>query len=299
MAVCNSLEEQAMKKHGIWIGMVLAAVAILLADRTESILMNPQLTPAQFLDTMPYWTVVFFGRSFILIQPSSTFFVYLLGFLMIGLGVLFLKKKTQERSRFYFGVGLILWGVGTLLAGSSYQAFGYELKCAGLDYCTFTSKFELTYLLITGFSIDFLMAGIAHASLPKSRRGIWIRVAAFHSLAYFLLLFIGVLVPVQLLVTYEFFMAFYLGSFLLMFVWNIRHARVHQDLVNKRLIVIWILFLLVNVGYFIALFSGYAEPLYEDYGIWFNANDVLHVLIILWAAAIYKLVYPILKDSNS
>ncbi|MCK7485249.1 MAG: hypothetical protein MZU97_06590 [Bacillus subtilis] len=31
------------------------------------------------------------------------------------------------------------------------EDLGYELKCEGLDYCTFTSKFELAYLLITGF----------------------------------------------------------------------------------------------------------------------------------------------------
>jgi hypothetical protein len=287
-----------MKKYGIWIGMSLASVAILLADRTESIWMIPNLTPAHFLQGMPYWTVTLFGNSFVLIQPSSTFFVYVLGFLMIGLGVLFLRNKKQERSRRYFGTGLILWGIGTLLAGTSYQAFGYVLKCAGLDYCTFTSKFELIYLLVTGFSIDFLVAGIAHASLPETKRNAWTRVAVVHSALYFLILFVGVLAPIYLLVTYEFFMAFYLGSFLLMFVWNIRHFRVQKDLVNRNLIVIWILFLLVNVGYFVALFSGYAEPLYEAAGIWFNANDVLHVLIILWAFAIYKMVYPILKDSQ-
>ncbi|MCK7485156.1 MAG: hypothetical protein MZU97_06075 [Bacillus subtilis] len=84
-----------------------------------------------------------------------------------------------------------------------------------------------------------------------------------------------------MLVTYEFFMAFYLGSFLLMFVWNIKHYRIHKDSMNKRLIGIWFLFLGVNIGYFVALFSGYATPLYESTGIWFNANDVLHVLIII------------------
>jgi hypothetical protein len=288
-----------MKKYGIWIGLVLAVFAILLSDGTASILLVPNVTPAQFLEAMPYWTVPFFGSSFVLIQPSSTFFVYLLGVLMIVLGVRFIKTRKEDRSRFYFGIGLILWGVGTLLAGSSYQAFGYELKCAGLDYCTFTSKFELVYLLVTGFSIDFLVVGIACASIPESKRTLWIRIAILHSSIYFVLLFIGVLTPLYLLVTYEFFMAVYLVSFLLMFVWNIKHYQTFKDPVNKRLIAIWLLFLGVNVGYFVALFSGYAEPLYETTGIWFNSNDVLHVLIILWAFAIYKMVYPILKDTPS
>jgi hypothetical protein len=287
-----------MKKYGLWIGMFVAILIILLADRTDSILLVPNTTPIEYLEGMPTWTISLFGGSFVLIQPSSTFFVYLLGFLMIGLGGSFLQTKNQEQSRNLFGIGLILWGVGTLLAGSSYQAFGYELKCEGLDYCTFTSKFELVYLLVTGFSIDFMVAGIAYSSLKADKRALWIRIAIIHSVLYFLFLFIGVLVPVYLLITYEFFMAFYLGSFLLMFVWNIKHYRAHKDAVNQRLIVIWILFLLVNIGYFVALFSGFAQPLYEATGIWFNANDVLHVLIILWAFAIFKLIQPILKDTD-
>jgi hypothetical protein len=288
-----------MKKYGLWFGMALAVMAILLVDRTGSLLLEPNVTPIEYLEGMPTWTISLFGSSFVLIQPSSTFFVYLLGFLMIGLGIRFLRTKKQEQSRNLFGIGLILWGVGTLLAGSSYQAFGYELKCEGLDYCTFTSKFELVYLLITGFSIDFMVAGIAYSSLKAAKRALWIRIALLHSALYFLFLFIGVLIPVYLLITYEFFMAFYLGSFLLMFVWNIRHYRIHKDLINKRLIGIWLLFLGVNIGYFIALFSGYATPLNESTGIWFNANDVLHVLIILWAVAIYKWILPSLEDATN
>ncbi|MCK7485250.1 MAG: hypothetical protein MZU97_06595 [Bacillus subtilis] len=67
---------------------------------------------------------------------------------------------------------------------------------------------------------------------------------------------------------------------------------------NQRLIFIWLLFLGVNIGYFIALFSGHAIPLYESTGIWFNANDVLHVLIIVWAVAIYQLIHPTLQGQN-
>ncbi|MCK7485154.1 MAG: hypothetical protein MZU97_06065 [Bacillus subtilis] len=136
-----------MKKYGLWFGMALAVFIILLADRTGSLLLVPNITPLQYLQGMPIWTISLFGGSFVFIQPSSTFFVYLLGILMIVLGVRFFHTTKSQQSRKFFGIGLILWGVGTLLAGTSYQAFGYELKCEGLDYCTFTSKFELAYLL--------------------------------------------------------------------------------------------------------------------------------------------------------
>ncbi|MCK7485155.1 MAG: hypothetical protein MZU97_06070 [Bacillus subtilis] len=50
--------------------------------------------------------------------------------------------------------------------------------------------------MITGFSIDFLVAGIAHSSLPSAKRAIWIRIAMIHSVAYFIFLFIGVVTPI-------------------------------------------------------------------------------------------------------
>ena len=287
-----------MKKYGLWIGMLLAVLAILLADRTASILMTPTITPAEFLNGMPSWTLSFFGQSFILIQPSSTLFVYLLGLIMIALGLVFLRTLNHQQSRRLFGIGLILWGIGTLLAGTSYQAFGYVLKCDGLEACTFTSKFELIYLLITGFSIDFMVAAIAYTSLIGQKQRVLINIALLHSIAYFFLLFLGVIVPIHLLITYEFFMAFYLGSFLVMFLLNIRHYRLHKDLLNQRLILIWSLFLLVNVGYFIALFANFSATLYETTGLWFNANDVLHLLIIGWAFAIFYALKPTMKDTD-
>jgi hypothetical protein len=61
---------------------------------------------------------------------------------------------------------------------------------------------------------------------------------------------------------------------------------------HRRLWNLWLLFLGVNAAYFVALFSGYALPLYESTGIWFNENDVLHVLLLAWMVLWVTLVKP-------
>jgi purine-cytosine permease-like protein len=97
----------------------------------------------------------------------------------------------------------------------------------------------------------------------------------------------GEILPVRFMVSYEGFMAFLGGNFVLMFGLNLHHYQSCRDGLNLRLTRLWIGFLAVNIGYFVALFTGFAEPLYARYGIWFNANDTLHTLLILWAGQIF------------
>lgn len=280
-----------MKRKSVIVAMIILGMAlILIFDNTHSILLSPLTSPEAFLASMPYWNISFFGLEFVFIQPSSSFFVYLLGGLMIAIGVVFLKNGKKHPSRLYFAIALILWGIGTLLAGSSYQAFGFELKCRDLDYCVFTSKFELLYLLVTAISIEFMVVSTAYVSLKPENRQKLIRYAFFHGIGYFLFLFIGIILPVQFLISYEGFMVFMGGNFVLMFILNILHYKKHKDRLNLQFIRLWLLFLLVNVGYFIYLFSGLSEILYANPGIWFNANDVLHLLLIGWAIGIYRLL---------
>jgi len=269
---------------------------ILIFDHTSTLLMNPLVTPSSFLLGMPSVNMSLFDTQFVLIQPSSTIFVYLLGLLMIGLGIFFLLTKGTHKSRFLFGIGLILWGLGAIFAGTSYQAFGYELKCLGMDYCLFTSKFEFVYLLLTAYSINFILTAVAYLEKDELSRNRLIQFAMYHSLAYTIFLFIGVIIPSRFMVSYEGFMMFVGGEFVLMFVVNLKNHLQQKDFLNRNFVIVWILFFLVNVFYFIYLFSGVSETLYEVNHIWFNANDVLHILLMGWALAIYFLVGKQLKD---
>ncbi len=139
----------------IFFGMAVMILSVCLFSNTESLLMLPLTTPDQFLSGMPYITFSIPGKDIILIQPSSTILVYLLGLIMIAIGVYFLVAKNNQQSRYYWAIGLILWGVSAIVAGTSYQAFGFELKCRGQEHCLFTSNFELVYMLLTAYCDQF------------------------------------------------------------------------------------------------------------------------------------------------
>lgn len=265
-------------------------LVIIQFSNTGSLLLEPITSPDNFLSTMPYTQVSIFGRVLVLIQPSSTFFVYALGVLMIIVGIYFLVTRQTQQSRFYWAIGLILWGISAIVAGTSYQAFGYELKCRGQEYCLFTSDFELVYMLLTAYCINFLVAATGYTSLGVTGRKRLILFSIIDSLAYSVYLLIGAVLPVKFLISYEGFMAFIGVNFIIMFILNIRHYLRYKDPLNRNLIIIWIGFLVVNIGYFVFLLWGLGAKLYLKFGMWFTENDVLHILLILWVILIFFLL---------
>jgi hypothetical protein len=249
--------------------------------------MIPTTSPEAFLSSIPHIPLTIFGKTLTLIEPNSTILVYLLVLIMVGLGIGFLSTKNNNKGRRYWGIGLILWGLGAITAGTSYQAFGYELKCHERDLCQFTTSFELVYMLLTAYSINFLVAATGYISVGEVGQKRLLRFSIIDSLAYSFFLLIGAVIPIRFMVSYEGFMVFMIGNFILMFILNIRHYKIYRDRLNYSLIWLWIGFLIVNIGYFVALFVGFAEPLFTKFGIWFNENDILHTLLILWAGQIY------------
>jgi uncharacterized membrane protein len=280
----------------LFIGMLVMIAVVCVFSNTSTLLLTPLTQPDQFLAGMPHVTLSLFGWHPVLIQPSSTILVYLLGLLMVALGIYFLAAQKEQKSRKYWGIGLILWGISAIAAGTSYQAFGYELKCRGRELCLFTDNFELVYMLLTAYSINFLVAATGYTSLGAVGRKRIIRFAIIDSIAYSLFMLVGAVLPVQFMVSYEGFMAFIGGNFVLMFILAIRYYKAKRDRLNLKLIWIWVGFLGVNLGYFAALFSGFPEALYANRGIWFNANDTLHVLLILWAGMVFLMLKKDLAD---
>jgi len=94
----------------IFLGMMIVILSIWIFSNAESLLNQPLTAPNQFLSDMPYNTLSIFGKDVILIQPSSTILVYLLGWIMIVFGVYFLVTKKNQQSRYYWAIGLIVVG---------------------------------------------------------------------------------------------------------------------------------------------------------------------------------------------
>lgn len=249
-----------------------------------NILIEPNITPIEYLALKPYIEI----ESLIIIVPSSTIIVYLLGILILYIGCRFLREKKQ-----LWGFSMIFWGLSTLLAGSSYQGFGYELKCEGYDYCVFTSFLETWYLFFTAISISLLAIAFSKQFYNKSWLIFYSKIAL---IIYTALLLIGSIFNVYVLISYELFTVFFMPVFLVLFVINIRNHLKNKQEIDKDFIKLWIIFLLVNLSYYIYYIPGFTDRLYESTTIWFSANDVLHVGLIIWFVYFnFKLVPKISK----
>jgi len=171
--------------------------------RLDLIDYRPKITPEEFLGSLPHWHVKFAGLDFILIQPSSTVIVYLVAVLTMGAGMHFLWLCRSQRTRLWWGIGLVLSGFGALLAGTSYQAFGYEIKCAGRQVCTWTSWWEVAYLLFSAAGMSAMLVAVAYSCTTGIFRKTVSVFAVVSTAVYAVLLLIGAFVPVRFLVSFE------------------------------------------------------------------------------------------------
>lgn len=280
------------KYKKIFIGYSAIVLIILGIFVPKSLLVEPVITPAEYLENIPYWSI---GNT-ILIVPSSTLFIYGLGLFTMFLGVSFLKKKKELSN--WWGISMLLWGLGAILAGTSYQGFGYELKCSGQAFCLFTSWFELSYLFATAISIATLAVAIAKSILPEKQQKPLLYYAALSSVIYPIILMIGSIFEIRVLISYELFTIFFMPLFVVFFVYSVIYYKKQKDVLNKTLIITWLLFLVVNISYYIYYFLGITQSLYEAFNIWFSANDVLHILLLLWMIYLWVKVKPLIDKQS-
>jgi hypothetical protein len=270
------------KKYMILIASIV--VLILLFLFPVSLLQIPTLTAIEYLEMKPYIHIA----NIIIIVPSSTIIVFVLGIITIYIGIKL--YKLDETYKKYWGISLILWGIGTLLAGTSYQGLGYELKCSMQTFCLFTSWFELSYLYMTALSITFMAYAVAIKSLSKKYLDTYLVIVYIGFIFYTMSLVLGTIFEIKLWITYEWFLLFFLLYFVSFFVINFKNNKKTPNTFDKKLIFVWMLMLMINVVYFIYFYSGIPEILYDNYNIWFSANDVLHVGLIYWMYYIYKTI---------
>ena len=258
---------------------------------------DPELTPANWCEAQPCMKIQIASRKFILTQPTSTFLVYFLGVLTIAAGLYFLKIRDNEISRLWWGISLLLWGAGALLAGTSYQAFGYEIKCAGRQSCAWTSWWEVVYLMFQQVSMDAMLVAVGYSCTEGSLRVILSAYALVCAVVYVILTFVGGILPVKSLITFNLMVWVSTPILVLFFVLNGWRYYILRDPMDFALLVTWILLLLTSATYFIYDDLDITQKLWAGgEGIWFSQNDVLHVCLILWVIYIATVVANRVKD---
>jgi hypothetical protein len=236
------------------------------------------------------------STELILVQPSSTVLVYFLGILTIGVGLYFLRMRGHWQSRLWWGIALLLWGVGALLAGTSYQAFSYEIKCAGREYCTWTSWWEVIYLVLSAASVDAMVMATAYSCAAGRWRKRLMAYALVNALSYVIVALIGALVPIQLLISFELLILFTAPGFLILTMLNGWRYYEFGEGMDLALLGTWI-WLGISVGaYYLYMALGIAEKLWAR-GLWFSENDVLHVGLIVWMVYIALVVTRRVEDA--
>jgi len=172
--------------------LLMVFICLFLFNRLDEILYDPLMTPEMWLDSQPWLEI-----GIILSKPTSTILVYSLGIVAIVTGLYFLRNRKEQESRFWWGIGLFLWGAGALFAGTSYQAFSYEIKCAGRESCLWTSWWEVIYLMLSVGSVNAMMMAQAFSCNVGKWRKAMIIYAGMNTLLYVTIALAGALIPVE------------------------------------------------------------------------------------------------------
>ena len=276
--------------------ILLIVIVLFFFSRLDEILYSPIKTPRQWCEIQPCVEINIFGNKITIVQPTSTLLVYLLGIITLCIGFHFIRIRDDQNSRLWWGIALLLWGLGALFAGTSYQAFSYEIKCAGRSYCVWTSWCEIIYLILSVGSINALNIAQSYSCTTEK----WRRIISIYSFVnivlYIIIVLIGVIIPVQFLVSFQFMILFYAPNILIFFILNSWRYYKYRNRMDLVLLVIWISLGIITGLYYLYFILNITRSLWEQ-GIWFSENDVLHIGLIAWMIYIRLILTRYVKDN--
>ena len=274
---------------------IIAFGALLLLNvsckNIEHIKYDPPVTPNEWCNSQPCVQI----GNITVSQPSSSAIVYILAITSIILGLRFIRNNNNQKSRAWWGISLIIGGLGALLAGTSYQAFGYELKCAGKEYCSWTNWWELWYEILTITSAGALLVAVAKACFVKTWQKYCTAFALINTLAYVCVIAIGVYFQNQFLLSFDLMVCFITPIYITIMVVNVTDYFRTKKTMLKHLIMSWIILFSTLVMYYLYMTINATEALWIN-GLWFSENDVLHIGMIVWLIYIDKSLGKSLKD---
>ena len=292
VSLLGDIQRYDMKKM---ILTVLSLFALQGCNRIDSLLWQPKMTPKQWCESMP--CVELFSSGLTLTQPTSTLLIYFLGGLWLWVGWRFSRTDNGQKSRRWWAIAMTLGGFAAIAAGTSYQAFGFELKCADREFCTWTSWWEIAYLALQMCSINAMLAGVAYACTTGPMRRLMLAYAAMTTVVYCSVTAIGTLLPNKFMISFEMLVLFSTPALTTCFVINGWRYFEHKTLKDKVLLGAWVIMFGTNVLYYAYLLLGYTQTLWSK-GFWFSANDVLHVLMLVWVWYVGTAVVRVLDDAD-
>lgn len=253
--------------------------------------MAPETSPQQWLDSHPYIKI---GKT-ILAKPSSSIIVFSLALITLFIGIYLLRNSKSQKTIKWWAIALILWATGAFFAGTSYQLFTYEIKCAGQSLCSFTSWYEVFYMIFSVCSVNSMLIAVGYSSIDESTFK-KIKIYVFLNMtSYIIISLIGGFLPSPFMISFELMLLFTVPNYIICFIFNIKAYLVKKDFMNKKLFMTWIYLLFVMIAYYSYLLSGIEKQLWAQ-KIWFSANDVLHIGLIIWMLYILVRVAPQIKD---
>jgi len=265
---------------------IVVVILIILFNQLDRILYIPFKTPEMWCESQPCIELDFVSFMIIFVQPTSTIFVYLLGLIAMIIGVYFLRISKSNKFIYWWGIALLLWGMGAIFAGTSYQAFSYAIKCVGRSFCVWTSLWEILYLILSVGSVNAML--MAQANLDEKNR--WSRISKKYALMNFLIyeivIVIGTIIPIHFMISFELMILFLAPTILFLLISNVLNYFEHKRRISLSLTIIWVFLILIIGLYFLYFILGITDVLWEQQ-IWFSENDVLHIGLILWMSYIY------------
>ncbi len=269
-----------------WLILLLfVTFLIIIFNKFENLPNLSHTRPNQWCSSQPCLNI----SNLVIVQPTSSIFVYSLGLISIIFGLIFLGDTKLGIPQKWWGIALLLWGIGALLAGTSYQAFSYEIKCSGRSVCLQTSWWEVIYMIFSVASVNsMLMTQAYHKVSLKLNKGIKL-YASIHLIIYSFIVLIGSIILNKLLISFEFMVLTLAPTIIFLLVFNLVRFRKYHNQEDKDYALIWITLILIILIYFIYYFFSITQFFWEK-GLWLSENDILHISLIFWMLFIFKII---------
>ena len=126
-----------------------------------------------------------------------------------------------------------------------------------------------------------MLLAVAYSSTTGKLRKALSVYAIVNAVLYFIVVMVGVFIPVKPLISFELLLAVGAPGILAFFFinsWRYFKYKLKLDLV---LLGTWLWLGITIIAYFLYLISGNTASLWAK-GLWFSENDVLHIGLIIW-----------------